>query len=80
MQVNLMRVRSGGAVTGSGPFVRSIGPAVGVSIFGGIANSIFNGQFVEETRRSLLEAGSAAVFVAIVVAAGVYAGGCTCYA
>ena len=57
-----------GVVTGTGQFARSIGSAVGVAIFGAVANSIFNGQSVEGMKPSLLEAGSGAVFIAVVIA------------
>ena len=56
-----------GVVTGTGQFARSIGSAVGVAIFGAIANSIFGPAPVPV---SALVAGSGAVFVAV-VAAGV---------
>jgi len=54
-----------GVVTGASQFARSIGSAVGVAIFGAIANSIFG---PEPVAVSALVAGSQAVFVAVVVA------------
>ena len=54
-----------GVVTGTGQFARSIGSAVGVAIFGAIANSIFGAEPVAVSR---LVEGSGAVFVAVVVA------------
>ena len=54
-----------GVVTGASQFARSIGSAVGVVIFGAIANSIFG---AEPVAVSALVAGSQAVFVAVVVA------------
>jgi EmrB/QacA subfamily drug resistance transporter len=54
-----------GVVTGASQFARSIGSAVGVAIFGAIANSIFG---PEPVAVSALVAGSGAVFVAVVVA------------
>ena len=54
-----------GVVTGASQFARSIGSAVGVAIFGAIANSIFG---AEPVAVSALVAGSQAVFVAVVVA------------
>ena len=54
-----------GVVTGAGQFSRSIGSAVGVAIFGAIANSIFGPVPVPV---SSLVAGSGAVFFAVVVA------------
>ena len=54
-----------GVVTGAGQFARSIGSAVGVAIFGAIANSIFGPAPVAVSR---LIDGSGAVFFAVVVA------------
>ena len=54
-----------GVVTGTGQFARSIGSAVGVAIFGAIANAIFGPVPVPV---SSLVAGSGAVFAAVVVA------------
>jgi MFS family permease len=54
-----------GVVTGTGQFARSIGSAVGVAIFGAIANAIFGPAPVAV---SALVAGSGAVFAAVVVA------------
>lgn len=54
-----------GVVTGTGQFARSIGSAVGVAIFGAIANSIFGPAPVGV---SSLVAGSSAVFIAVAIA------------
>jgi EmrB/QacA subfamily drug resistance transporter len=56
-----------GVVTGAGQFSRSIGSAVGVAIFGAIANAIFAGSG-EPVPAPVLVAGSGAVFAAVVVA------------
>jgi EmrB/QacA subfamily drug resistance transporter len=57
-----------GVVTGTNLFARSIGSAVGVAIFGAVANSIFvaHGGNVKDV--ATLESASATVFVAVVVA------------
>jgi EmrB/QacA subfamily drug resistance transporter len=57
-----------GVVTGTNLFMRSIGSAVGVAIFGAIANSIIARSGGEESA-SAVQAGSGAVFLAVVVAA-----------
>jgi EmrB/QacA subfamily drug resistance transporter len=54
-----------GVVTGTGQFARSIGSAVGVAIFGAVANSIFGAAPVAVPA---LIAGSGAVFLAVVCA------------
>ena len=54
-----------GVVTGTGQFARSIGSAVGVAIFGAIANAIFGPAPVPVPA---LIAGSGAVFAAVLVA------------
>ncbi|RUR03239.1 MFS transporter [Labedella endophytica] len=57
-----------GVVTGTNLFMRSIGSAVGVAIFGAIANSIIARSGGEESAAAV-QAGSSAVFLAVVVAA-----------
>jgi EmrB/QacA subfamily drug resistance transporter len=55
-----------GVVTGTNLFMRSIGSAVGVAIFGAIANSIIARTGGEESA-SAVQAGSSAVFFSVVV-------------
>ncbi|PSL37201.1 EmrB/QacA subfamily drug resistance transporter [Labedella gwakjiensis] len=57
-----------GVVTGTNLFMRSIGSAVGVAIFGAIANSIIARTGGEESA-SAVQTGSSAVFLAVVIAA-----------
>jgi MFS family permease len=57
-----------GVVTGSNMFFRSIGSAVGVAIFGAVANTVFAGSH-EPFPEPVVIAGSTAVFIAVVVAA-----------
>lgn len=54
-----------GVVTGTNMFARSIGSAVGVAVFGAIANSFFGSASVPSPDRVI--AGSAAVFLAVAV-------------
>jgi MFS family permease len=58
-----------GVVTGTNMFARSIGSAVGVAIFGAIANAIFGSNSASGLAPSVITAGSAAVFLAVVVVA-----------
>jgi len=58
-----------GVVTGTNMFARSIGSAVGVAIFGAIANSIFAAQGGGAADAPAVTAASSAVFVAVVVVA-----------
>lgn len=58
-----------GVVTGNNMFARSLGSAVGVAIFGAIANSIFGPGDVHSIGPAAIEAGSAAVFTGVLVAA-----------
>ncbi|MBF4634180.1 MFS transporter [Agreia pratensis] len=58
-----------GVVTGTNLFSRSIGSAVGVAVFGAIANSIFGASSKGETDPSVLIAASGAVFAAVLVCA-----------
>ena len=57
-----------GVVTGTNLFSRSIGSAVGVAIFGAIANAIFLAAGTE-TDAGVVASASSAVFIAVVVAA-----------
>jgi EmrB/QacA subfamily drug resistance transporter len=59
-----------GVVTGTNLFSRSIGSAVGVAIFGAIANAIFLAAGTE-TDAGVVASASSAVFIAVVVAAAV---------
>jgi MFS family permease len=54
-------------VTGSNMFMRSVGSAVGVAIFGAIANNIIASRGGEGSP-SAIQAGSAAVFLAVLLA------------
>ena len=58
-----------GVVTGTNLFARSIGSAIGVAIFGAIANSIFGPADATDLSPATVTAGSAAVFLAVLVAA-----------
>ena len=57
-----------GVVTGSNMFARSIGSAVGVAVFGAIANSVIARSGGPESA-SAVQSGSSAVFLAVIVAA-----------
>ena len=56
-----------GVVTGTQLFARSIGSAVGVAIFGAIANSIFRSSDVASIPPKVIAAGGGAVFVAVFI-------------
>lgn len=56
-----------GVVTGTNLFARSIGSALGVAIFGAIANSIFHAVGGSDTVPSTVESASGGVFIAVVV-------------
>jgi multidrug resistance protein len=58
-----------GVVTGNNMFARSLGSAVGVAVFGAIANSIFGPGDVHSIGPAAIKAGSAAVFVGVLVVA-----------
>ncbi|MBG6055411.1 EmrB/QacA subfamily drug resistance transporter [Salinibacterium sp. CAN_S4] len=58
-----------GVVTGTNLFARSIGSAIGVAIFGAIANSIFGEGDAAELSPATITAGSAAVFLAVLAVA-----------
>ena len=62
-----------GVVTGNNMFARSLGSAVGVAIFGAIANSIFGPGDVHSVGPAAIKAGSAAVFIGVLVVAAVTA-------
>ncbi len=58
-----------GVVTGTNMFARSIGSAVGVAIFGAIANSIFGAGDAAALSPATIVAGSGAVFIAVAIVA-----------
>jgi multidrug resistance protein len=58
-----------GVVTGNNMFARSLGSAVGVAIFGAIANSIFGPGDIHSVGPTAIQAGSAAVFTGVLIAA-----------
>jgi len=58
-----------GVVTGTNLFARSVGSAVGVAIFGAIANSVFAATPGGENNVQTVESASTAVFIAVTVAA-----------
>jgi multidrug resistance protein len=58
-----------GVVTGNNMFARSLGSAIGVAIFGAIANAIFGPGDVHSVGSAAIMAGSAAVFIGVLVVA-----------
>jgi len=58
-----------GVVTGNNMFARSLGSAVGVAVFGAIANSIFGRGDIHSIGPAAIQAGSAAVFLGVLVVA-----------
>jgi MFS family permease len=58
-----------GVVTGNNMFARSLGSAVGVAVFGAIANAIFGPGDVHTVGPAAIKAGSAAVFIGVLVVA-----------
>ncbi len=58
-----------GVVTGTNLFARSIGSAVGVAIFGAVANAIFASSASGNTAPATVDAASASVFLSVVIAA-----------
>nr|WP_236147307.1 MFS transporter [Mycolicibacterium sp. CH28] len=62
-----------GVVTGTNMFARSLGSAVGVAVFGAIANSIFGPGDVHTLGPALIKSGSTAVFIGVLVVAVVTA-------
>lgn len=59
-----------GVVTGTNLFARSIGSAIGVAIFGAIANAIFASYSGSHHDPAAVTAAGSSVFVAVLVAAG----------
>ena len=62
-----------GVVTGNNMFARSLGSAIGVAVFGAIANSIFGAGDIHAIVPDAIQAGSADVFVGVLVVAAVTA-------
>lgn len=58
-----------GVVTGTNLFARSLGSAIGVAIFGAIANSIFGPGDIQSIGPAAIKAGAAAVFIGVLVVA-----------
>jgi EmrB/QacA subfamily drug resistance transporter len=58
-----------GVVTGTNLFARSIGSAIGVAVFGAIANAVYAGTPHGDTDPQTVVAASCAVFLAVVVVA-----------
>jgi EmrB/QacA subfamily drug resistance transporter len=58
-----------GVVTGTNLFSRSVGSALGVAVFGAVANGIYAGTRNGEQVPSVVIAASSAVFVAVVIVA-----------
>jgi multidrug resistance protein len=58
-----------GVVTGNNMFARSLGSAVGVAVFGAIANSIFGPGDIRSVGHAAIQSGAAAVFVGVLVVA-----------
>ena len=58
-----------GVVTGGNMFARSLGSAIGVAVFGAIANSIFGPGDIHSVGPTAIQAGSAAVFTGVLVVA-----------
>jgi len=57
-----------GVVTGASLFSRSIGSAIGVAIFGAVANAIFAASGGSGMDAETITAASSAVFLAVVIA------------
>jgi multidrug resistance protein len=58
-----------GVVTGNNMFARSLGSAVGVAIFGAIANSIFGSGDIQSIGPAAIQSGAAAVFIGVLILA-----------
>jgi MFS family permease len=58
-----------GVVTGTNLFARSIGSALGVAVFGAVANAVYAGSPNGETNRHTVVTASAAVFWAVLISA-----------
>jgi multidrug resistance protein len=56
-----------GVVTGNNMFARSLGSAVGVAIFGAIANSIFGPGDIRSVGPVAIQAGAGAVFIGVLI-------------
>ena len=56
-------------MTGNNMFARSLGSAIGVAVFGAIANSIFGPGDIHSIGPSAIQSGSAAVFIGVLVVA-----------
>jgi len=62
-----------GVVTGTHMFARSLGSAVGVAVFGAIANTVFGEGDVSSVGPAAIRSGTAAVFLGVLVVAGIAA-------
>lgn len=62
-----------GVVTGTHMFARALGSAVGVAVFGAMANSVFQGNDIHGLGAATVQAGTALVFAAVVAVAVVSA-------
>jgi EmrB/QacA subfamily drug resistance transporter len=58
-----------GVVTGNNMFARSLGSAIGVAVFGAIANSIFGPGDIRSVGAAAIQSGSAAVFTGVLIVA-----------
>jgi MFS family permease len=58
-----------GVVTGTNLFARSIGSALGVAVFGAVANAIYAGSPTGETNPHTVVTASTAVFLAVLISA-----------
>lgn len=58
-----------GVVTGNNMFARSLGSAVGVAIFGAIANSIFGPGDIHSLGPAAIQSGAGAVFIGVLIVA-----------
>ncbi len=58
-----------GVVTGNNMFARSLGSAVGVAIFGAVANSIFGPGDIRSVGPAAIQSGAGAVFTGVLIVA-----------
>lgn len=58
-----------GVVTGNNMFARSLGSAVGVAIYGAIANSIFGPGDIRSVGPGAIQSGAGAVFIGVLIVA-----------
>jgi MFS family permease len=58
-----------GVATGTNMFARSLGSAIGVAVFGAIANAVFDGRDLDALQSDVIESGAGAVFIGVVVVA-----------